>query len=162
MPTLFISDADLQTAFVPYFARTTSADLAPHQVALINQGNARAHSDIYRILNGKGYSDAQIGAWKDRVQCATDTGLYYAIANNKMMKRFTIDEMENLMRWIPNPNRNRALGLLHKTSIVSEGGGEPLEPEFRKNSHHYGRIDFDANVGVPGRDYFYIRPDEDW
>jgi hypothetical protein len=79
MPTTYVTDAVLLLDVANSLTLDDSSQLPARWTQIVKDANQMAVADITNILINKGYTQAQIDGWDDRVQSNRKLGLWYAL-----------------------------------------------------------------------------------
>lgn len=132
---------DALTQLVASTIKKAVVDLAPYWAEFVADSNTDAVADINSILQGKGFTPAQIDAWDNRVTYNRDIALYLALVKGGAMAEYDQTTIDKLDR---RKMLTEAGGIMINGLIVLPGasdtgagaeGGVISEAGYRINSH---------------------------
>lgn len=111
----YLTDAALESKAHDRLGLAASEDLPDRYASVVTDANTAAYQDIRRALLRRGFTQAQIDAWDDRVEFNRDIGLYWIFAGQPNQ---SADDT-----WIEKLNRREEL-----ETVAVMIDGEVVEP----------------------------------
>src|SRR5436189_228358 len=120
MPGPWFTNDQLKT-LVAKVLRKQVADLADYWDEFVADSNTDAVADINEILQGKGYTAAQIDAWDYRVTYNRDIALYHALVKGGALADYDQTTVDKLDR---RKLLTESSGIMINNAMVLPGGAD--------------------------------------